>query len=206
MKYLKYFESTTYTKFYKFEETSRGHHHGQTDMTMYMYFRLGRDRIAKVDYSIYQGKIHIEFANAYITGKRYTQEIIKELAKIYKYENIEWGGLTPGGVVLKREMDIFHDFDPEKYLDSKNKHLSKNVLDKIECPYIKAFLKNMVELGYKEAWDIVMKTDNYKKLITEYDLNDISHISEWIKGSMTNDHFPEYDVPKYVIEELNKLY
>ena len=43
------------------------------------------------------------------------------------------------------------------------------------------------------------------KLRDEYDLNDIAEISYWIKGSLSNDNYPNYEPPLHVLKLLSIL-
>ena len=201
MKYLKYFESNSE---FRFEEESIGWHHGQQDLSLKMY---SKDNIllAQVDYVIYQGKISISFIESFIKGRGYGQELMKELSKKYGYENLERGALTEDGVKMRNKLDKFYNFDYNVYLQSKNKHLSEDIISKIKDVGIKEFLKYLINLGYKEAWEILVNTDDFYRLKKEYDLNDIAEISEWIKYSKTNDHYIENEPPENVLELLDKL-
>lgn len=204
MKYLKYFESS-YTKEgeFTFEEDSRGYHHGQNDMTMYMY--LDDKMLAKVDYSVYENEVSIQFIESFVKGKGYGQELMKQLAKKYGYENIKRSGLTPEGAKMRSKLDKFYNFDYEEYEKSKNKHLSSSVLDEIKDKRIKQFIINITKIGYSEAWDILRDTDAYEELKDIYDLNDIAEIAEWVKDSKTEYYDLETEPPSYIIDLLKKL-
>lgn len=206
MKYLKYFESTyTYTDKYEFEEDSVNYYDRQHDMVMYMYMKDTKELLAKLDFSIYNDEVSIKFIKSIIKGYGYAEELMKEFCKKYKYEDIDFGGLTEEGSKLKRKLDKFYNYDYDKHMDSKNKHLSKDIIKNIKNNDIKEFLQNLIDLGDKEAWEIMVKSPDYIKLRDEYDLNDIAEISYWIKGSLSNDNYPNYEPPLHVLKLLSIL-
>ena len=206
MKYLKYFESSyTYTDKYEFEEDSVNYRDGQHDMVMYMYLKGTTQLLAQVDFSIYNGEVSIKFIKSIVKGKGYGEELMKEFAKKYKYEDIDFGGLSEEGAKLKRKLDKFYNYDHNKHMDSKNKHLSKDILNHIKNSSIKEFLENLTNLGYKDAWELMVKSPDCATLRDKYDLNDIAEISSWIKGSLTNDNMPEYAAPRHILKLLSIL-
>jgi hypothetical protein len=204
MKYIKYFESS-YTKAgeFTFEEDSRGAHHGQVDMTMYMY--LGDKIVAKVDYTIYNNEINIQFIESFVKGKGYGQELMKQLSKKYGYENLKRSSLTSDGAKLRSKLDKFYNFDYEEYEKSKNKHLSSDILNNIKDQRIKQFIIHITKLGYTKAWDIWRDTEDFKQLRNIYDLNDIAEIADWIKGSQTEYYDLEIEPPTYITDLIEKL-
>lgn len=198
-------ESTfTHLGEYTFEEDSVGYHHGQSDLVMYM--KKGKETLAKANYSLYNGKIYIQFIESFVKGKGYGQEIMKQLAKIYGYENLERTSLTEDGAKMRKKLDNYFNFNYEEYQKSKNKHLDRKELDKIKDPIIKQFLKGMISAGYSNTWEVWVDTEDFAKIRNKYDMNDISEISEWIKGSVTNEHDPLDEVPEHVMSELKKLF
>ena len=199
-------ESTyTYSDDYEFEEDSIDYRDGQHDMFMYMRLKDNKQLLAQIDFTLYKDEVSIKFIKSIVKGKGYGEMLMKEFAKKYKYEDIDVGGMTEQGAKLKKKLDTFYNYDYEKHMDSKNKHLSKDVILKIECPYIRQFLNNLVYLGYEKAWEILIASDNYVKMRNEYDLNDIAEIAAWIKGSLSNDNFPQYSPPEHVLDLLNKI-
>lgn len=196
--------SYTATDEYEFEEDTVGYQSGQHDMVMCMYSK-NKELLAKIDYTIYNGEVSIKFIKSFIKGKGYGEELMKHFCKKYKYEDIDFGGLSEAGAKLKRKLDKFYNYDHEKYMDSKNKHLSKDIIKNIKNISIREFLENLINLGYKEAWEIMVKSPDYIKLRDEYDLNNIAEISFWIKGSLSNDNYPNYEPPRHILKLLSIL-
>ena len=199
-------ESTyTYSDGYEFEEDSIDYRDGQHDMVMKMRLKGSDNVLAQIDFTIYQGEVSIKFIKSVVKGRGYGEMLMKEFVKKYKYEDIDFGGMSEEGAKLKRKLDKFYDYDYEKHMDSKNKHFSKDILLKIKDPDIKEFLNNLVNLGYEKAWKEMIASHNYTTLREEYDLNDIAEIANWIKGSLSNDNFPQYSPPEHVLDLLNKI-
>lgn len=188
---------------YEFEEDSIGYHSGQNDMVMRMYSK-NKELLAQLDYTIYNGEISIKFIKSLVKGKGYGEELMKEFCKKYKYEDIDFGGMSEEGTKLKRKLDKFYNYDPIKNMESKNAHLSKDILLNIKNADIKEFLKNLIEKGYKEAWNL-LKSTNYSRINNEYDLNDIAEIACWVKGSLCNDNYPTHELPVHVLDLLDEI-
>ena len=206
MRYIKNFKSlceSTHNNGYTFEDGSVGCHHGQTDMAMRMY-QDGK-LLAKVDYVIYNNEISISFIESYVKGRGYGQELMKELAKKYGYENLQRNSLTEDGVKMRKKLDKFYNFDYAAHEESKNKHLPKTILGKIKDNRIKEFLKHMINIGYSETWDIWRDTQDGMGIMREYDMNDISEIAEWIKGSVIEHGDLQEVPPDYILKLLKKL-
>ena len=89
--------------------------------------------------------------------------------------------------------------------EQRNLHLDISVLDNIKDKLIYNFLHDMVTHGRSYSWSKYMeqiKSPAYKKI----DFNSISDISEWIKGSKTNNNFIyEEEVPSYIKRYLKQL-
>lgn len=85
----------------------------------------------------------------------------------------------------------------DKIDESINVHLNVDILNGIKDESIRKFLYTLYEDGYDVAWQIYgdeIKGEKYQR----YDMNEISEISEWIKGSMTNRHESDEEVPEYI--------
>lgn len=199
-------ESKQIQESYRFQEETHNYQHRQYDISMYMFD--DDVKVAYADYSLYDNKIHIKMIEALIKGKGYGKALMRELAKKYGYENIERQQLTPDGVKMRKSLDDEFNFNYKEYLDSQNKHISPDVIKdiRIKYPLIADFMSSMILFGYSETWnkynDVLMKNkDQYK----DFDFNDISDITEWIKNSVTNNHAPDKDVPDYINSYLDKL-
>ncbi len=204
VKNLKYFESIQYEDNYRFEEDYYDYNNQQHYVRMMMYYN--DELVAKSDYVVFKNKIYISFIESLVKGKGYGQELMKYLAKLYGYENLERSGQTPDGEKMRKSLDKHFNFNYDEYQKSKNKHLDKKVLIDIKNPIIKEFLIYMINVGYEKTWEIWRNTDDFKKIRNEYDLNDVSEISNWIKGSKTNDNDPLEEVPDYIQKLLQSLY
>lgn len=186
-----------------FNDSYKGESFGGMDMFVNGKF------VAKAEYSKYNDEIHIANIEAIEKGKGYGQQLMKHLASIYGYENLIRGSLTPDGAKMRQKLDKHFNFDPVKHAESKNRHLKPSNLDRIKNNLIREFLQHMIKYGYQEAWVNFMNTPEFKKLndfldkTYDFDFNDISMIAEWIKGSVTNDHDPEDEVPDWVTDKLN---
>lgn len=192
-----------------FEEYVNDSYKGETFGGMNMF--LDGKVVAYVEYTKYNDEIFIGDIKAIERGKGYGVELMKHLASIYGYENLNRGMLTPDGVKMRQKLDKHFNFDPIKHEESKNKHMDPSVLDKIPNDIIREFLKHMIKNGYQEAWATYMSHPDFRKLSNfldstyDFDFNDISIIAEWIKGSPTNNHDPEDEVPDWVEEMLTKI-
>ena len=206
MKYLKYFEnSNTDNTTFKFENDFYDYHHGQSDAKLIMYLPSG-EIAAYVDYSLYNNEVYIKYIESTIKNKGYGVILMKHLASLYGYENINYGGLTDGGAVLKKNLDTYFNFDPKEHLREKTKHIKQSDLCKIKNDSVKEFLNKFITDGRKVAWDYLIKTHDFKynQEINGYDFNDISGLADWIEDSKTNDNYGE-TIPDYYLDMFNDL-
>lgn len=192
----------------EFIDNHRDHAKGQDyhDITL----KLNDEIVAHADYSVYNDVVQIDNIESIMKGKGYGQMIMKFLADKYGYENLERASLTPDGVKMRQKLD--KHFDYAKHIESKNKHLNPNVIENIKNPIIKGFVMDMVKYGYKDTWNKYLTNPKFKDLAKELeanyniDFNDVATISEWVKGSVTNNNLPEDDVPHIVLKELSILF
>lgn len=193
----------------KFEEywndSYKGEDFGGMDMV------INGKVVANAQYSKVGHEVYISYIETYVKGNGYGQELMKHLASIYGYENLIRSSLTPDGAKMRQKLDKHFNFDLEKHIESKNKHLELNIIKSIPNEMIKDFIMYMVKNGYQQTWVYFLKNPNFRKLSDfidnkyGFDFNDISSITEWIKGSVTNDNDPEDEVPDWVNEMLEKL-
>lgn len=188
---------------YKFVEDYYDYHHGQSDARMDMY--LNDTAVAFAQYSKYKDKIQVNYIESIDKGKGYGTELMKELARLYGYENLERASLTEDGVKMRKRLDKHFNFDYDKHQESLIKHLDADVLDKIKDPIVKSFMKDMMTIGYQSTWDKYGDKLRESGLTSKYDFNDISEICNWIKGSITNNNQDTNDVPEFIIKDLEKL-
>lgn len=106
---------------------------------------------------------------------------------------------------LKKDSRISKIYDNlEKSMNYQvSPHIEPIVLNYIKDPFVRNFLKYIVKNGYFETWK--MYKDKIKDYEDKYDFNDISEISEWIKGSKTNEHITTQEVPLYIKKLIKKL-
>jgi hypothetical protein len=72
-------------------------------------------------------------------------------------------------------------------------------------PEVSEFLRDMFVIGYEKTWDKWRDRLNTDGLINKYDWNDISEISQWVRGSVDNDNDLEDEPPHYVTDLLKSL-
>lgn len=198
-----------YGKGIHFEEFINDSYKGEEfgGMNMFMDGQI----VAYVEYTKYDNELFIGDIQAIERGKGYGQMLMKYLASIYGYENLNRGMLTPDGIKMRQKLDKHFNFDPVKHQESKNKHLDASILKKIPNDIIRGFLEMIVNTGYQEAWANFMHIPDFRKLSDyfdktyDFDFNDIAEIAGWVKGSTTNDHYPEDEVPDWVGERINFL-
>jgi len=92
----------------------------------------------------------------------------------------------------------------EILLKNLNKHISPKVIDFIrkKHPMAADFLEMMTKEGYDKTWS------KYVDLIdddTDVDYNEISDLSEWIKGSVTNQNNIKRTPPNYINRIIKSL-
>lgn len=162
--------------------------------------------LAYVDYSVYKDKVYINFIESIIKNKGYGSMLMEYLASKYGYENLERTSLTDDGIKMRQKLDKKFNFDYQKYKESISNHYDKSILDKIKNDTIKKFLKDMIVIGYTECWSKWIDYLRENNLLNIYDFNDISEISNWIKGSVTNNNDPEDEPPYYITDLLNSLF
>lgn len=168
--------------------------------------------VAYADLALFDGKIYINFIESVVKGKGYGRELMRYLAKEYGYENLERSSLTPDGVKMRKDLDKEFNFNHQEYLKSKNKHLKLEIVQNIKNDLIKSFLLDNINLGYQEAWKIVLKNSQFRVLndflINKFDIdfNDISAISEWFINSKTNTHDISEEPPHQILKELSILF
>ena len=66
---------------------------------------INGDDKAWCDYKVKDGKVYIDYIGTEEEGHGYGQSIMKHLASIYGYENLERGTLTPSGQKMRQKLD-----------------------------------------------------------------------------------------------------
>lgn len=202
MKYIKLLESI------EFYENFYGFNSGQHDVTMYMYDN--DNKVAYVDYSIYDNEISIKMIKSIIKGKGYSYRLIIHLAEKYNYENIHWGMLTEDGVLLKRKLDDYFNFNRDEYNEEKSKHIKPSKLEEIKNPIIKKFLIEYTHTSDEKIDAMFNKWFSntiFRKIVDldNININSIMDIANWVKDSPHNNNLLE-DVPyDHVLDNLEQL-
>jgi len=122
--------------------------------------------------------------------------------KRFSRDNQEYYTIVLEKLKLDTALETTYQQLDELFDAHRNMHLDPSILSQIKDEKIKGFLTDMISLGYKETWEKWMEQirgDN------EYDFNDISNIPEWIKGSVTNNHDIDEEVPDYIKILIKKL-
>lgn len=184
---------------FTYKEESLNYHHGQTDMRINMY--KGNKRVAYALYSLYNGKVYFQIIESIVKGYGYGTTLMKHLASIYGYQNLERRSLTPDGVKMRARLDKYFNYDYQEHI---NKHYKPEIINKIGIKHklVAEFLTNMINMGYEATWEKWLSSG---KLTKDYDWNEISEISFWIKNSKTNNHDIEESPPEYVDDFIKSL-
>lgn len=186
-----------------FQEEYTDYHGGQHDIFMVMW--VNDEKAAYADYSKFEDKIYIKYIESIIKGKGYGVELMKELAKRYGYENLERSSLTPSGVKMRQKLDKHFKFNYDDYLESKNKHIKIEVIEKVKNDTIKNFLLNIINLGYEKGWSKSIKELDILSISNDIDLNSISNITEWVKGSIENNNDTDSIPDEYTYHNLKQI-
>ena len=192
-------------KRYSFTDDHIDYHHGQNDFRAIMYDKSNNKPLAKVDYTIYQDEVNITFIESIEKGKGYGKILMIFLAKKYGYENLERTSLTQSGANMRAELDDLFNFDYDEYKKSQTNHLDINDIKNIKDETVRDFMMDMVKYGYDNTWtkwiDYLISSGKRD----EFDFNDISEMTEWFKNSKTNKHYPDDEVPEWVIDGMEDL-
>jgi hypothetical protein len=191
---------------YVFRDENIGYHNNQYDNRLLMYDKEN-NLLAKVYYVIYDGEVSISYVESVVKGKGYGKLAMIYLANEYGYENLERTSLTDVGAKMRKDLDKFYDFDYKKHKESKSNHLNPEIINQIRNnhPIVADFMRDMVEYGYEKTWEKWIDYLLKNNLINKYDFNDISEITTWIQGSVTNDNPIDYDPPQFIYDDINKL-
>lgn len=163
--------------------------------------------VAWADYSEYQNKIYINMIESNVKGKGYGKALMRHIAKLYGYENIERSMMTPDGFKMRKELDTEFNYTHQEV----NHHIEQSKIENIQIPLVKAFLIDMVSIGYSKTWKKYLKYPEFKeandRLLRDLDLdfNEVSDIAQWVQNASENDNDPNEEVPDVIIQDLNKL-
>lgn len=179
------------------------YHHSQADGTATI--KKNNKVLAHASITNFKNKIYIKNIEANIEGFGYGKMLMRHLAKEFGYENLERSSLTPAGVKMRKTLDNEYGFNYEKYKETQSKHLDPSIINQIKNPVVREFLRDMITIGYEKTWQKWLKYPKFKPLWDQFDFNDISEISTWIKTSVTNNHDIEEEPDFYVLDDLKKL-
>ncbi len=147
-----------------------------------------------------------------VNSKKIINKDLTHVAKIYSVNYFIMNDKTYYVIILEKlklSKKLTNDYkELEKYFDDKRtKHLDKNIITKIGNKHsiVSNFLKDMTKIGYQETWDKWGDELREKDYVNKYDFNDISEISNWIKGSVTNNNSIEDEPPHYVTDLVSSL-
>ena len=196
---------------YKIVDETRERFLEKQNYTAKLYSKGDNKLLATVLYSDYRGKIEIDSIQSHVRGEGYGQILMIYLAKKYGYKNLGRKILTEQGTKMRQRLDDLFDYDYESDKDFDNKHLDKDILDKIskKHPLASQILLFFVDYG-KSQKDIhniftqgLQLIENDKSNV--YNIDDLYEISKWIKDSETNKNDINVEAPEYVKKMVDKL-
>lgn len=201
MAVFKYIIESLIKEVYIFDNKHLDSHHGQSNYKLNI--KDENSVLAFVEYSIFEDKVHIDVIESLVTQKGYAKELIRYLAKKFGYENIQWGTVFGFGANLKKSMDVEFNFNEDEHLKSKTKHFNLSDFDFTKkIPILYKFIHALYSNG-REAWNqYITDIRNDKNGI---DFNEVYDISQFIKGSKTNDNPTNIDPPDWIIDDFNTL-
>jgi ribosomal protein S18 acetylase RimI-like enzyme len=169
---------------------------------------LGDKKVAYAEYVRFDGKIYIDMIESLVKGKGYGMALMKHIASLYGYENMERSNMTPDGLKMRQKLDKHFNYTPKEV----NNHIDPKTLNKIKLPIVKSFLMDMIKLGYTQTWEKYLAYPEFnsvnKKINNELgiDFNEISDIAGWIRGAVDNENDPKEEVPDFIIQDLESLF
>jgi len=142
-----------------------------------------------------------------IKGKK-----LKHIANIYDVKQFIENEVTYYVIVLEKlrldpTIETTYSSLEGLFEDARNENLPQSIIEEIGKKHkrVSEFLKDMILLGYKETWDKWRDPLEEEGLHDMYDFNEISDLSEWIYGSVTNFNDIDDEPPQYIIDILKKL-
>lgn len=82
-----------------------GYSHGQHDMSVIAYDAETNDKLGYLDYSLYQGRVHIKYVESSAQREGIGTLMVQALAKEHGPYNIDWGMTTPSGTALQKRFN-----------------------------------------------------------------------------------------------------
>lgn len=186
-----------------FDEDFYDYQGGQNEVKMNMYHN---DRnVAYASYSIFENKVQIKMIETLYPGNNYGFELMKQIAKIHGYENIERSYFTGAGAKLRKKLDDYFNFDYEAHKVAQSKQIPLEKINDVKNVTVKTFLMDLIKNGYTIAWKNLLATEEFKTLSDNIDFNDIADLSEWVSGSETNQNEITEEPPVEIFEILKNI-
>lgn len=173
--------------------------------------KLGEGGNFGVAYNIGDGKVLkiTKDKTEAINSKKLIGKTTQHLANIYEVKFIKSNDNIFYIIILEMldtTSEIHKSFVEmnEIIVKNSNNNFEYNIIDVIrrKHPIVAEFLDYMCKFGSDKTWkkyiEVVRKTE-------QYDFNDISEISEWIRGSITNDNQHTDEVPDHILQTLKTL-
>jgi len=157
--------------------------------------KITRDRSEAVNCQKIKGKNLKHIADVYLVkqfnmnDRQYYVVVLEKLDTKSKPFEKWYNELTS---IFNKNLD--KHFDPKFIKQIEKKH-----------PEISEFLKEMCVIGYEATWEKWADKLRQTDLINKYDWNDISEISQWIRGSKENNNDITDEPPHYVIDLVRYL-
>lgn len=166
-------------------------------------------QVAEALYDIIDDKMDLISILTNVKGQGYAKILMLYFINKFGIENIERNLLTSDGQEMFDDLDRILNFDYQKYVESKTKHINKRFLVKkisVSKPLISTFLDNVCSYGKKKTLE--MFSDEIKNgKIEEYPVSKLLNISEWIDDSVENKN-GDVELPNYIksiLDEIKRL-
>ena len=147
-----------------------------------------------------------------INSSKIIGKTMKHIADIYDVKQFTSNDSMYYTIILEKlkidsGLDELYKDVEETFDSARNKNLPVHTIDNINKKHkeVAGFLRNLIKLGHKEAWDIWRDELESKGLYDVYDFNDIYDLSQWITGSVTNSNDIDKEPPQYVMDTLKTL-
>ena len=147
-----------------------------------------------------------------INSSKIIGKTMKHIADIYDVKQFTSNDSMYYTIILEKlkidsGLDELYKDVEETFDSARNKNLPVHTIDNINKKHkeVAGFLRNLIKLGHKEAWDIWRDELESKGLYDVYDFNDIYDLSQWITGSVTNSNDIDKEPHQYVMDTLDSL-
>ena len=147
-----------------------------------------------------------------INSSKIIGKTMKHIADIYDVKQFTSNDSMYYTIILEKlkidsGLDELYKDVEETFDSARNKNLPVHTIDNINKKHkeVAGFLRDLIKLGHKEAWDIWRDELESKGLYDVYDFNDIYDLSQWITGSVTNSNDIDKEPHQYVMDTLDSL-